>query len=183
MLITFIGALLMPIHYAVFLGVFLHIGLYVFQSAESVRIEQIVILEDGHYAETDPPEQISDGEIIILQPIGSLFFAGAAKFEDLLPAVGEASGAVVIIRLRDRDEVGSTFIRIIERYGHTLQANGCKIILAGINERVREQLEETDLLDLIGAESVFTAQPGFGVSVDQAMEAAQRWLDDLNDIA
>jgi SulP family sulfate permease len=181
MLITFVGTLLMPIHYAVFLGVFLHILLFVFRSAESVRVEQIVILADGRYAETAPPEQVPDGEIIVLQPIGSLFFAGAAKFEDQLPAVGEARGAVVILRLRDRDEVGSTFIRVIERYTHTLQTNGCKLILAGINERVREQLEETDLLDLIGAESVFLSQPGFGVSVERALEAAQVWLDDTRD--
>jgi SulP family sulfate permease len=178
MLITFIGSLLMPIHYAVFLGVFMHILLYVFRSAESVRVEQIVISEDGRYAETAPPEQIPDHEIIILQPIGSLFFAGAAKFEDELPAIGQAKGAVVILRLRDRDEVGSTFIRVIERYTHQLQANGCKLILAGINERVREQLEDTDLLELIGADNVYISQPGFGVSVEMAIAAAQRWLDD-----
>jgi SulP family sulfate permease len=183
MLITFAGSLLMPIHYAVVLGVFMHILLYVFRSAESVRIEQIVALEDGRYAETSPPEQIPDHEIIILQPIGSLFFAGAAKFEDELPAIGQAKGAVVILRLRDRDEVGSTFIRVIERYTHKLQANGCKLILAGINERVREQLEDTDLLDLIGDENVFLSQPGFGVSVETAMEAAQGWLDDLDQAA
>jgi len=177
MLITFVGALLMPIHYAVFLGVFLHILLYVFQSAESVRVEQILVLGEGRYAETTPSEQLPSGEIIILQPIGSLFFAGAAKFEDQLPAVGDARGAVVILRLRDRDEVGSTFIRIIERYTRTMQANDCKLILAGVNERVREQLEETDLLDLIGAESVFISQPGFGVSVEQALEMAEAWMN------
>jgi len=183
MLITFIGALLMPIHYAVFLGVFLHIGLYVFQSAESVRVEQIVTLDDGHYAEKEPPEKIPDGEIIILQPIGSLFFAGAAKFEDQLPAIGEARGAVVILRLRDHDEVDSTFIRVIERYTRRLQANNCKLILAGINERVREQLEDTNLLDLIGAESVFLSQPGFGVSIEVALDAAQKWLNENNGTA
>ena len=84
--------------------------------------EETVILEDGRYAETAPPEQIPDGGIIILQPIGSLFFAGAAKFEDQLPAVGQAKRAVVILRLRDRDEVGSTFLRIVERYTRSLQA-------------------------------------------------------------
>ena len=177
MLITFIGSLLMPIHYAVFLGVFMHILLYVFRSAESVRVEQIVKLEDGHYTETSPPAQIPDHEIIVLQPIGSLFFAGAAKFEDELPAVGQARGAVVILRLRDRDEVGSTFIRVIERYTRSLQANDCKLILAGISERVREQLEDTNLLDLIGVENVYLSQHDFGVSVEMAMEAAQRWIE------
>jgi SulP family sulfate permease len=176
MFITFIGTLLMPIHYAVFLGVFLHILLYVFQSAEAVRVEQIVILEDGRYAETAPPEQIPDGEITILQPIGSLFFAGAAKFEDQLPAVGQAKRAVVILRLRDRDEVGSTFLRIVERYTRSLQASGNKLILAGINDRVQEQLAETDLLELIGAENVFLSGPRFGAAVEQALTAAEEWL-------
>jgi SulP family sulfate permease len=183
MLITFVGSLLMSIHYAVFLGVFMHILLYVFRSAESVRVEQIVVQSDGRYAETAPPAQIPSHEIIILQPIGSLFFAGAAKFEDQIPEVGQARGAVVILRLRDRDEVGSTFIRVIERYTRRLQANGCKLILAGINERVREQLEDTNLLDLIGTENVFLSQPGFGISVEMAMETAQRWLDDLDKAA
>ena len=176
MFITFIGTLLMPIHYAVFLGVFLHILLYVFQSAEAVRVEQIVILEDGRYAEAAPPEQIPDDGIIILQPIGSLFFAGAAKFEDQLPAVGQAKRAVVILRLRDRDEVGSTFLRIVERYTRSLQASGNKLILAGINDRVQEQLAETDLLELIGAENVFLSGPRFGAAVEQALAAAEEWL-------
>jgi len=176
MLITFIGTLLMPIHYAVFLGVFLHILLYVFQSAEAVRVEQIVILEDGRYAETTPPEQIPDGETTILQPIGSLFFAGAAKFEDQLPEVGQAKRAVVILRLRDRDEVGSTFLRVVERYARSLQASGNKLMLAGINDRVQEQLAETDLLELIGTENVFLSGPRFGTAVEQALAAAEAWL-------
>ena len=50
-------------------------------------------------------------KLLIIQPIGSLFFAGVAEFEEALPDVGDAHGSVVIFRLRDRDEVGSTFIR------------------------------------------------------------------------
>ena len=113
MLITFIGTLLMPIHYAVFLGVALHILLYAFQSAEAVRIERVVIQEGNVYLETETPDELPSNEIVILQPIGSLFFAGAAKLDDQLPDVGQATGSVVILRLRDRDEVGSTFIRIV----------------------------------------------------------------------
>ena len=133
MLITFIGTLLMPIHYAVFLGVALHILLYAFQSAEAVRIERIMIEEGNVYLETDVPEELPSHEIVILQPIGSLFFAGAAKLDDQLPDVGQASGSVVILRLRDRDEVGSTFIRIVARYTETLKAQGNLLMLTGLN--------------------------------------------------
>ena len=180
MTITFVGALLMPIHYAVFLGVFLHILLFAFRSAESVRVEQIVVLDDGRYAETAPPEQVPDGEIIVLQPIGSLFFAGAAKFEDQLPAVGQAQRAVVIIRLRDRDEVGSTFINIVKRYARALSAQGNLLILAGLSAHVLEQLEDTNLLELIGKQNVFQAEADFGASVEQAFSRAEAWMKQEN---
>ena len=119
---------------------------------------------------------ITSGEIVALMPIGSLFFAGASEFEEDLPEVGDARRDVVIIRLRDRDEVGSTFIRAIERYTQQLQTQDNKLMLEGLNERVLEQLEETALLDLIGEENVFLAQPRFGVAAGQAMAAAEAWI-------
>ena len=45
--------------------------------------------------------------------------------------VGEAQGTAVIIRVRDRDETGSTFIRTIRRYCESLQAGGNILILGG----------------------------------------------------
>ena len=122
------------------------------------------------------PENLTSGEVVVLQPIGSLFFAGAAEFEEDLPDAGEAHRAVVIIRLRDRDEVGSTFIRLIERYAKSLQAGGNKLMLDGLNERVLEQLEETEVLDLLGRENVFLAKPRFGEALRDAVTAAERWI-------
>ena len=178
MLITFIGTLLMPIHYAVFLGVALHILLYAFQSAEAVRIERIVIQEGNVYLETEAPDELPSDEIVILQPIGSLFFAGAAKLDDQLPDVGQASGSVVILHLRDRDEVGSTFIRIVARYTETLKAQGNLLMLTGLNQHVLEQIEKTDLLELIGEEYVFPAEARFGAAVNKAVGVAEAWMGD-----
>jgi SulP family sulfate permease len=176
MIVTFVATLFLPLQIAVALGVILTVILYVFQSAEKVRIERIVPLDDGGFAEEDPPSEVPSGEILILQPIGSLFFAGAAEFEENLPKVGEAHGSVVIIRLRDRDEVGSTFIRIIRHYALSLQQQDNLLMLEGLNERVLEQLQNTDVLDLIGADNVFLADPRFGESARQAIRAAQSWM-------
>ena len=78
--------------------------------------------------------------------------------------------------MRDRDEVGSTFIRTIERYTRSLQAGGNRLMLEGLNERVVEQLKETDLLDLIGQENVFLGQAEFGAALRQALAAAEEWI-------
>ena len=146
----------------------------------------MVPLDDGGFIEEETPAEVPSGEILLMQPIGSLFFAGAAEFEEDLPKVGDAHGAVVIIRLRDRDEVGSTFIRIIRHYAALLQQQGNLFMLEGLNERVLEQLQKTDVLDLIGADNVFLADPRFGVSAHQALSAAESWMkqhkpDDVSD--
>jgi SulP family sulfate permease len=176
MVITFVATLFTPIQVAVALGVVLHILLYIFRSAEAVRLERIVPQADGLFAEGEVPEVLPSGEIVLLQPIGSLFFAGVAELEEHLPKVGQAQGTAVIIRLRDRDEVGSTFIRTIQRYTESLQAGGNVLMLEGLSEKVLDQIERTELLDLIGEENVFLAQPQHGASLRQAMAAAEAWL-------
>jgi len=180
MLITFVFTLFTPIQVAVLVGVALHIILYVFRSAEAVRIERILVQEDGGYIETPAPTELPSDEIVILNPIGSLFFAGAAEFEENLPEIGEARNSVVIIRLRDRDEVGSTFIRIIQRYTRDLKAQGNLLMLTGLSDHVLEQLEKTDLIELIGEENVFPAEARFGASVDQAIQMAEAWKNQQN---
>jgi SulP family sulfate permease len=176
MLITFIATLLVPIQVAVALGVALHIVIHIFRSAEAVRLERIVPLEDGGFAEGELPKELPSKEVVILQPIGSLFFAGVAELEEKLPDVGSAQGSVVIFRLRDRDEVGSTFIRTIERYTRVLKAQGNRLMLEGISQDVMEQLERTELLDLIGEENIFLGQARFGAALEEALAAAEAWI-------
>jgi SulP family sulfate permease len=182
MLITFIATLFAPIQAAVTLGVMLNILIHIFRSAEAVRLERIVPLDDGGFGEADVPEDLPNNEIVILHPIGNLFFAGVAELEDKLPNVGQVHGSVVIFRLRDRDEVGSTFIRAIERYTRDLQVRGNILMLEGINQQVLGQLERTDLLDLIGEENIFLGHPKFGAALNEALAAAEGWIaqNDLN---
>jgi SulP family sulfate permease len=176
MIVTFVATLFLDLQVAVAIGVVLTFLVFVFRSAEAVRLERIVRQDDGTFVETEAPAELPSGEIVILQPIGSLFFAGVAELEEKLPDVRDARGTVVILRLRDRDEVGSTFIRALDRYAHTLQAAGNRLMLEGTNERVVDQLAKTDLLDLIGEENVFPARPGFGVALRDALAAAEEWL-------
>jgi len=176
MLLTFTATLVLPIHIAVALGVLLHILVHIFRSAEAVRLERVIPLEDGEFAESELPKDLPSGEIVILQPIGSLFFAGVSELEEKLPNVGQASGSVVIFRLRDRDEVGSTFLLTIERYTRQLQANANIMILDGVSQQVMEQLERTDLLDLIGERNVYLAQPIFAAALHQALSDAEEWM-------
>ena len=177
MLITFIITLFAPLQIAVGVGVILSGVMFIYQSAARVRIERVVPQADGTFFEGDVPDALSSKEIVALLPVGSLFFAGAAQFESQLPDVDEARRGVVIIGLRDREEIGSTFVRVIARYAKQLDASGNKLMLAGVNERIMEQLDNTELMDLLGAEDIIPADPQFFGPMNKALLAAQRWID------
>ena len=176
MVFTFVAVLVLPIQTAVFIGVGLQILLHTFRAAERVDIVQIVPLEDEQYEENPAPAQLPDGEVTILMPLGSLFFAGAAEFEEDLPSASEARRAVVILRLRGRKEVGSTFLRVIDRYAKTLQKNRGKLMLVGVSQPVYDQLRRTGMLAELGEENVYLATRLLGESASQAWHEGKAWL-------
>jgi SulP family sulfate permease len=176
MSITFLATLFLPIQSAVFVGVALNVVVHLFRSAEAVRITQLTILADQGIVQGEPPKTLPSRAVTVLQPVGNLFFAGAAEFEAKLPGESDARQAVVILRLRDRDEVGSTFIRVLDRYAKSLQARGGKLMLVGVGQDVHRQLDKTGVLGVIGRENVFMAQPNMGSSLLAACAAASAWL-------
>lgn len=178
-IVTFIATLFLDLQLAVAIGVVLTFLLQIFRSAERVRIERIIPQAEGGFVEAEVPETLHSGEIVIIQPIGSLFFAGTVEFEEHLPDVGEAQHSVVILRLRDRDEVGSTFIRAIQRFAKKLQQGGNLLMLTGIGVHVKDQLEKTTVLELIGEENVFPAEKVYTAALEKAIAAADQWLSEV----
>ncbi len=83
-----------------------------------------------------------------------------------------------IVRLRGRKEVGSTFLRVIERYARVLEENGGKLILVGVSQPVHEQLRRTGMLADLGEENVYLATGFLGESAQQAWADAHTWLSE-----
>ena len=51
-------------------------------------------------------------------------------------------------------------------------------MLVGISQHVWDPLEKTGLLDLIGRENVYRAEPKYAASIDKALADANQWLDE-----
>jgi SulP family sulfate permease len=177
MIFTFVATLIVPIQVAVFLGVFLSFVMYTYRSAEKVEIMEVVPLEGGRFEERPAPKQLPSNQVILLWPQGSLFFAGAAEFEENLPATENTEHTVVILRLRGREEVGSTFLRVIARYAASLQSCNGKLVLVGVSEPVYQQLDKTEILNQLGKDNVYRSTSMMGDSAMQAYQDAMVWLE------
>jgi SulP family sulfate permease len=179
MLITFVGTLVMPLQFAVLLGVAISIVLYITQQANRVKLVEIIPQKSGFHLERPAPAILPSHKITLLYPYGSLFYAAAKTLEENLPVPEDSRNAVVIFLIRGYDQFGSTMIGVLDRYTHTVQDQGGKLILAGASEGVQIQLERTGLLELIGKENIFMATDEIGMAANQAFEYGQKWLDEV----
>jgi len=127
--------------------------------------------------EKEPPTVVPAGQVTILMPYGSLFYAAAPVFSAQLPEVTDATRhAVIILVLRGQKEVGSTFLNVLMRYAEQLREQESKLILAGVESYVLTQMERTGIVRSIGWGNVFPASEGIGEAFLQAVEAAEQWI-------
>ena len=68
----------------------------------------------------------------------------------------------MVLLLRGYEDIGGTVIGVLHRYTEALQANDGKLILAGVSPALRDQLQRTGMLTLIGEENIFPVTQTLG---------------------
>lgn len=177
MLTTFVATLLLPIQQAVVLGVTLSILLQIYRSSLDVQVKQILPTSTGQsFQECPAPADLPPNAITILHIYGSVFYASADILRSALPSLNTTNQSVVILGLRGRNELGSTFIKLLEGYAKELCSRNSKLMLAGVAPGVIKQFTKTHITDTIPLTDIFPATPILGESVQRAQVAAEEWL-------
>ena len=176
-LLTFLVTLILPIQQAILIGVLISILDYVYTSSRDVELLTLDLAEDGSFVVKPAPKKLTDNSVTALYALGNFFFAGARTLEEMLPEVGTARRPVVILRLRGRNTIGSTFVVVLERYARKLRANGGKLMLSGVSERIYQQLLDTETDEIIPERDMFAATDKLGESTRVAIAAARQWME------
>ena len=175
---SFTLTMVIPLQYAVLAGVGLSVILHVVRQSNQVTIKRWRLDPDGNLIETDPPAQLPAGEVVALQPYGSLFFAAAPVLESQLPAPAAISlNSVVILRLRGRTDLGTTFMDVLHRYAQALTAAGSKLVIVSASERIQEQLRVTGVTDLIFPQDIYAGDERVGATLKRAYADATSWIE------
>ncbi|UCG24601.1 MAG: SulP family inorganic anion transporter, partial [Chloroflexota bacterium] len=177
MVITFVFTLLVPLQYAVLIGVALAVLLFVLKQSNKIVVKEWVRREGQLPIEQDAPEVVPSNQVTVLVPYGSLFFAAVQTFEEGLPDVVEDThNAVIIINLRGRREMGSTFLSVVDRYAEDLLAHNSRLMLAEVSQISKDVIEKTGQIDTYGRDNIFEQTEVFGESIVEALHAAEKWL-------
>jgi sulfate permease, SulP family len=177
LVVTFALTIIIPLQYAVLVGVGLSVILHVVRQSNQITVKRWRLDPEGSLIETDPPAELPANEVVALQVYGSLFFATAPVFESALPAPADLSrNSVVIIRLRGRTDLGTTFMGVLERYARALAACGSKLVIVSAGEQVQEQLRVTGVTDAVGQENIYTGDERIGATLKRAYADATAWI-------
>ncbi|HET9662007.1 MAG TPA: SulP family inorganic anion transporter [Thermomicrobiales bacterium] len=175
MLVTFFATLVVPLQQAVMFGVVLASILFIYRASTDIRIEQLQVRGNQLIA-SDPPDALPDHAITVLDVEGNLFYAGARTLSERLPDAKSAQGSVVVLRLRGQSEVGSTFFKVVGKYADQLRGNGGRLILTGVDPRVKERMQRTGDLESIGEENVLLAGHVLGSATIAGYDVGSEWL-------
>ncbi len=145
--VTLVLTLLVPLQYAVLVGVGLSLILHTLRQSSQVKLVQLHLDEHGLMRESGPPTVLAPHQVVVLQPYGSLFFASAEAVERQLPELAETSReSVVILRLRGVDEVGMTVVEMLRRYVTAAGRLRSRVVLVVDSTRLVTELQVTGLL-------------------------------------
>jgi SulP family sulfate permease len=177
MTITFVLTLVIPLQYAVLVGVGISVILFVIRQSSRLVTTRLVFHADGRVEEVNPRDVVPPDEVVVLQPYGALFFATAETLLEQMPKVGPDSlNSVVILRIRGADDAGATLIDVLKRYATSLRDVGSKLVIVTDNRRVIRQLRVTGTTDVIGADNIYRSTAFLGETVRQAHDDATAWV-------
>jgi SulP family sulfate permease len=176
MVVTFLATLVLPVQQAILVGIFISFIDYAYSSSEGTELIEIKLNKDNQLIEQSPPQKLAHNSITVLFSRGNSYFAAMRTLQEKFPDAKTAQNAVVIFRMRNSAQIGSTFVLAAERYAAELQANGGKLLMSGLTEKVKQQLIITETTDTISEDDLYMATEVIGESTRAAMEAARAWI-------
>jgi SulP family sulfate permease len=178
MIITFVSSLVLPLEYAIYLGVISTILIYLGESGQ-VKMNYILEDEDGQFIEL-PLNKISEQnpKIAILNVEGDLYFAAIEGLQDQVERILKTDIEVLILRFRRTHLLASTGIIALNQIIRTAKEQDVDILFCGIQEEIREPLEAAGVIRTIGPSHTFTASDVIFESTQRALEKAKENLEE-----
>ncbi len=170
--VTFLATILVPLEFAIFIGVFVNFALYV-HKASQLQMSEMVPLPTGPFLERPIRDKRGNQAVVFLQTEGALFFGVADELRDRLTELSHSPARVVIIRLKRTLSVDATVLGVIERFIEEMRRRDGYVLLCGVKPELETHLRSYGLVRLLGEENFFVTSQGIFASATQALRRAK----------
>ncbi len=177
LLVTFISSLVLPLEYAIFLGILSTILMYLGESSH-VNLTYILEDENGQFMEL-PMDTIEEKkpEIAIVNIEGDLYFAAVEELQEQINRILNSGLKVLILRFRRTHLLASTGIMALGHLIKSAHEKGVEVLFCGVHDEIRETLESSGILQSIGQSHIFSASDRLFTSAQEALKEAKSILN------
>jgi SulP family sulfate permease len=182
---TILATLLAPLEYAIFIGIFLNIALYLRTASRLHLAEMIQVPGGGPFVERPLLDRVSgERKVIFLQLEGELFFAVADELHEQLTKLSHSGGVrVVILRLKRTHSIDATVLHVLEDFAREMKKLNRHVILCGVKPELMLTLKSFGLMDVVGRENIFETGGGVFTSAKRAVQRAREVVGSSIDIS
>ena len=184
LVITFLAALLLPLHIAIFIGVFISISFFLRRASKPELVEYTLDDRGTLLQVSDTAKRLP--QISIVHVEGDLFFGAADLFRKQVSRIAEDSSlAVIILRMRNARNLDATSVCALEELIRFTREQGRHLIISGASREVFRILRKSGVLALlqqdadrtIGQSNFFLMEPkNQNMSTRRALQRAQQLL-------
>jgi len=171
---TFAATLILPLHYAIYLGTGLSIGIFLYESG-NISLSFLVPNGSGEFIEYRLEDLLKNPpKVAIINIEGEFHFAAMDEMQMNLEKILESNIQVLVLRIRGIRHMASTGVAALESLIDYAQRRGTRILICGVTETIEETLRATGITSLVGEEQEFLASETIFKSTKLALERANR---------
>ncbi len=179
---TFLSTILLPLQYAVFIGIFLNIAFYL-RTSSRLHIAEMVQTDSGVFIERPIYNRAGEKKIMFIQLEGELYFAIADQLQDQLATIRRSGVRVVIIRLKRCHSIDATVLGVLEEFVTDMKKINGHVLLCGVRPEASRVLRAYGLDSIIGLENIFPAGDGVFTSAKKALHRARELVGSSIDVS
>ena len=145
LILTFLAALLVPLHTAIFIGVGISVMLFLRKAAKPALIEY-TMNEEGQLKELGHEKRVQPA-ISIVHVEGNLFFGAAEVFREQVQCMAEDPNLkVIILRLKNAHNLDATSVWALDELIDYTRENGSHLLISGASKEVYRILRKSGAL-------------------------------------
>ncbi len=179
---TFVAALMLPLHIAIFIGVVISVSLFLRKAAKP-ELSEYTFDDQGTLTELqDKSKRIP--QISIVHVEGDIFFGASDLFrKQVTRIVEEPTLAIIVLRMRNARNLDATSVFALEELITFTREQGRHLLISGASREVYRILRKSGVLNVLQADcnktqsNIFLTEPrNPNVSTRKALMRAQELI-------
>lgn len=166
---TFASTLVLPLEWAIYVGVFLSLAILL-RTTGTTDLTQLIPRDHGF--DEVPFQRAAPSPVVTVNMEGDLYFAAAEDLDAELLKCLTPQTLVVVLRMKRLRAVGSSAMSMLEHFEELLRARSIALVVSGIEKELEDVMTRTGVRAMIGELNIFYADNKLFQSTELALARA-----------